>query len=138
MFERGAAVYCLVFSDKALVERLDAVDSQACSYRSGEARMNFARTCHQVFSTMVAKRRVSRQFSPAEDLFLATAHQRLEESARMLSALRRAASDPQTKPKHVLSLDGHRVSRYTGARIALVSSHSSSQDQATNDVTHAA
>lgn len=100
--------------------------------------MNFARTCHQAFSTMVAKTRGSRQLSPAEDLFLATAHQRLEESARMLSALRRVATDPQANPNRVLRLDGHRISHYTGAHIALVSSHSSSQGQATNDVTHAA
>lgn len=107
--------------------------------------MNFARTCHQAFSTMVAKTRVSRKLSPAEDLFLATAHQRLEESAQMLSALRRAATDP-TAPRsgHVLRLDGHRISRYTGAPIALASSHAShashtsSQGQAAGDVTHAA
>lgn len=100
--------------------------------------MNFARTCHQAFSTMVAKTRVSRKLSPAEDLFLATAHQRLEESAQMLSALRRAATDPAPQAGRVLRLDGHRISRYTGAHIALASSHASSQGQTTSDVTHAA
>lgn len=100
--------------------------------------MNFARTCHQALSVVVARARVNHKLSPAEDLFLATAHQRLEESARMLSALRHAATDPRANPNHLLSLDGHRISRYTGAHIALVSSHASSQGQGTNDVTHAA
>lgn len=107
--------------------------------------MNFARTCHQAFYTVITKTRLSnRKLSPAEDVFFTTAQQRLEESARMLSAMRRAASmetahTNSSSEQHVLlSLDGHRVSRYTGARVAPTDSYFPQQGQETGDVTHAA
>ena len=108
--------------------------------------MNFARTCHQAFSTVITKTRLGgHKLSPAEDIFFTTAQQRLEESARMLAAMRRAASmetnhamDPFES--HVLlRLDGHRISRYTGAaRVAQTTPYAPEQSQETHDVTHAA
>ena len=105
--------------------------------------MNFARTCHQAFSTVITKTRLSnRKLSPAEDVFFTTAQQRLEESARMLSAMRRAASTEthanSSPERHILSLDGHRISHYTGARVAPTDSYFPQQGQETRDVTHAA
>lgn len=104
--------------------------------------MNFARTCHHALSVLVAKTRGDHVCSPAEDLYIATAHQRLEESARMLAAMRRAAAYPRTddltaRPR-VLALDGHRISRYTGAPVAAALRPAASQSQAASDVTHAA
>ncbi len=103
--------------------------------------MNIARTCQHVLSAVVAKTRGTNPISPAEDLFLATALQRLEESARMVVAIRRAAVDLRGDDRvrrGVLPLDGHRISRYTGAHITLVPASVLSQRQGAQDVHHTA
>lgn len=90
---------------------------------------------------MVAKTRGANPLSPAETLFFATAHQRLEESARMLVAMRHAVVDLRSDDparRRVLPLDGHRISRYTGAHVTLVSAPVLSQSQEAQDVHHAA
>jgi hypothetical protein len=87
-----------------------------------------------------------RKRSPAEDMFFTEAQQRLEESARMLSALRHAAFtnsgsaaavDDSSSEHVLLTLDGHRRSRYTGARVT-PAHYAAPQSQETQGAIHAA
>ena len=121
--------------------------------------MNLTRTCHLTLPTVVAKTCLTkarlmqmrlaglrRKRSPAEDMFLMEAQQRLEESARMLLALRHAvfengismaAADDSPSEHVLLTLDGHRRSHYTGARVT-PAHYAAPQSQETHEAIHAA
>jgi hypothetical protein len=121
--------------------------------------MNLTRTCHLTLPTVVAKTCLTkarlmqmrlaglrRKRSPAEDMFFMEAQQRLEESARMLSAARHAGfttgssvatADDSSSEQVLLTLEGHRRSHYTGARVA-PAHYAAPQSQETHEAIHAA
>jgi hypothetical protein len=108
--------------------------------------MNFTKTYHLALSAVTSstRRLGSPKRSPAEDMFLSTAQDRLEESARMLTAMRLAVlaknttktAGPSTKPVQPVRLSLHRVSHDAAPRAA--SQRTPTQSQKPQDVINAA
>lgn len=112
--------------------------------------MNFTKTYHLALSAVTSstRRLGSPKRSPAEDMFLSTAQDRLEESARMLTAMRLAVlaknSIPSGKPaQQPVRLNLRRASHVAAhsasqdARV-MASQRVSAQGQESRDVTNAA